>query len=108
MPGQEDHALACLEAVLDDQVAVLVVEPLVQGAGGMVMYEPKALDSLFQAAHRVGALVIADEVLTGFGAHRSPFCFSLPDRTARYDVLIERINWGNDGIGHNYLYKRYL
>jgi adenosylmethionine-8-amino-7-oxononanoate aminotransferase len=48
-----------------DQVAAIIVEPLVQGAGGMRMHSPAQLQDLVAAARRHGVLVIADEVMTG-------------------------------------------
>jgi adenosylmethionine-8-amino-7-oxononanoate aminotransferase len=47
------------------QVAAIIVEPLVQGAGGMRMHGPAQLRDLVSAARRHGVLVIADEVMTG-------------------------------------------
>lgn len=67
VPGEEEAVLAQAEALFTDDVAAFIAEPLVQGAGGMVMYEPAVLDKLIQLAHQHGALVIADEVMTGFG-----------------------------------------
>ncbi|MFC5412256.1 adenosylmethionine--8-amino-7-oxononanoate transaminase [Larkinella bovis] len=67
VPGQEQVALERLQALLSDDVAAFIVEPLVQGSGGMVMYQPAILDELMGLARRCGALVIADEVMTGFG-----------------------------------------
>ena len=56
------------EALLDtDNVAAFIFEPLVQGAGGMLMHAPIHLDELIQLAHQKNALCIADEVMTGFG-----------------------------------------
>lgn len=48
-------------------IAGIIYEPLLQGAGGMRMYEAASLDLLLEAAAREGILSIADEVLTGFG-----------------------------------------
>ena len=48
-------------------VAAFIFEPLVQGAGGMTMYQPTELDRLIQIAHQNNILCIADEVMTGFG-----------------------------------------
>jgi adenosylmethionine-8-amino-7-oxononanoate aminotransferase len=45
----------------------MVVEPLVEGAGGMVMHPPGFLRELRQLAERHDVLLIADEVMTGFG-----------------------------------------
>ncbi|MFD1143925.1 adenosylmethionine--8-amino-7-oxononanoate transaminase [Larkinella insperata] len=65
--GQEQTALDQLQARLSDEVAAFIVEPLVQGSGGMVMYEPDVLDQFISLARRHGVLIIADEVMTGFG-----------------------------------------
>ena len=50
-----------------DQTAAVIVEPIVQGAAGMRMYPADLLGALRREADRVGALLIADEVFTGFG-----------------------------------------
>ncbi len=65
--GQEANVLKQAEALFADDVAAFIVEPLIQGAGGMVMYEPDVLDRLIQLARRTDSLIIADEVMTGFG-----------------------------------------
>lgn len=46
-------------------VAAVIVEPLIQGAGGMRMHSPEMLENLHAAAARHGVLFIADEVMTG-------------------------------------------
>ena len=70
VPSADDatSSLNALNEILQtNDVAALIVEPLVQGAAGMQMYDAKTLDGLFKAAHTHGAYVIADEVMTGFG-----------------------------------------
>jgi len=47
------------------QVAAVVLEPLVQGAGGMRMHTPQELRAIFEVTRRHGVLFIADEVMTG-------------------------------------------
>lgn len=49
------------------RLAAILVEPLVQGAGGMKMHAPEVLRRLRQAADACGALLIFDEIFTGFG-----------------------------------------
>ena len=65
--GQEDTVLEQAARLFTNDAAAFIAEPLVQGAGGMVVYEPALLDRLFQLARRNNTLVIADEVMTGFG-----------------------------------------
>lgn len=67
IPGQEAEALQKARELFTSDVAAFIVEPLVQGSGGMIMYEPSVLNELFQIAHQNGTLIIADEVMTGFG-----------------------------------------
>lgn len=54
-------------------VAALLVEPLVQGAGGMNMYPPQALKALNDTCKKYGVFFIADEIMTGFGRTGSMF-----------------------------------
>ena len=49
-----------------NDVAAIVYEPLVQGAGGMLMYEASVLDEILSLCREHKALSIADEVMTGF------------------------------------------
>lgn len=50
-----------------NSIAAFIYEPLVQGAGGMNMYEPSLLNSILQAVQQHNIICIADEVMTGFG-----------------------------------------
>ena len=59
-----EHAAGC---------AAIIIEPLVQGAGGMKMHKPETLARLHQTAKRHNLLVIVDEIMTGFGRTGSLF-----------------------------------
>jgi adenosylmethionine-8-amino-7-oxononanoate aminotransferase len=50
-----------------NQVAAVIVEPIVQGAAGMRMYPPELLAALREETKRADTFLIADEVFTGFG-----------------------------------------
>ncbi len=67
---REVGALSALEAILTDRgqsIAAIIIEPLMQGAGGMRFCRPSFLKSLVETAQRAGVIVIFDEVATGFG-----------------------------------------
>ena len=48
-------------------VAAVLIEPMLQGAGGMIVWPAEFLGSVRELCDRYGLLLIADEVLTGFG-----------------------------------------
>lgn len=52
---------------LRSELSAFIFEPLVQGAGGMQMYDPQCLDELIKHCRQENILTIADEVMTGFG-----------------------------------------
>ncbi|MBP2283801.1 adenosylmethionine-8-amino-7-oxononanoate aminotransferase [Flavobacterium sp. CG_23.5] len=66
--GMEQESYDTLQSVIkNNNCAGFIFEPLVQGAAGMVMYEPEALDELIRICQENNVLTIADEVMTGFG-----------------------------------------
>lgn len=66
--GKEQQSIEALEKILkQDDIAAFIFEPLVQGAGGMVMYSPHILDELLSRCAARKVITIADEVMTGFG-----------------------------------------
>jgi adenosylmethionine-8-amino-7-oxononanoate aminotransferase len=66
--GREEESYTALKALAAaNDYAAFIFEPLVQGAAGMVMYAPEALDNLMNICKANGIFTIADEVMTGFG-----------------------------------------
>jgi adenosylmethionine-8-amino-7-oxononanoate aminotransferase len=69
LPDSDENTQA-FHQMMDDHgpgIAGVMIEPLVQGAGGMKIHDAKVLDEIRRACDRTGALMIADEIFTGFG-----------------------------------------
>jgi adenosylmethionine---8-amino-7-oxononanoate aminotransferase len=81
LPRDEPSA-ARFDAFIDahaKEIAAILVEPLVQGAGGMLFQEACVLEHLRAAADRHGILLIYDEIFTGFGRSGAMFaCAAAP------------------------------
>jgi adenosylmethionine---8-amino-7-oxononanoate aminotransferase len=66
--GHEQATLDALEAaVRQESPAAFIVEPLILGAGGMLMYPPWVLKEMKRICEAADVLFIADEVMTGWG-----------------------------------------
>jgi adenosylmethionine-8-amino-7-oxononanoate aminotransferase len=79
---REAGALSALGALLierGDTVAALIIEPLLQGAGGMRPCSPSFLQRLVKRAREARILVIFDEVATGFGRTGTLFAMEQAD-----------------------------
>ena len=73
---EDEESIAALAAVLEREagsLAGIIVEPLVQGAGGMRFHHPDVLRRLRRLADQHGLLLIFDEIFTGFGRTGSTF-----------------------------------
>ena len=83
VPLPRDAAsIAAFDAYLEQHagtLAAIIVEPLVQGAGGMVLHPPDVLRRLRATADHYGLTLIFDEIFTGFGRTGTMFAFQQAD-----------------------------
>lgn len=85
---KEQSALLALKTLLEtncDEYAGIIVEPLVQGVGGMRMCTESFVQSLAQAVQKAGLLLIYDEALTGFG--RTGDWFAMTKSNTKPDII---------------------
>lgn len=79
-PAGWEHAFARVEATLrehPDEIAAVILEPLIQGAAGMQMYAPAFVRAVREATRAVDTFLIADEVFTGMGRTGARFACDL-------------------------------
>lgn len=84
--GREQSTIDALdEACARQPTAALIVEPLIAGAGGMLTYTAATLTELKRVCERHGALLISDEVMTGWG--RTGTLFACEQAQITPDIL---------------------
>jgi adenosylmethionine-8-amino-7-oxononanoate aminotransferase len=88
LPDERDaiEALEDLFVKHDDTIAGIIIEPLVQGAGGMKFHDPDILRRLRTLAERHGTLLIFDEIFTGFG--RTGRMFACEEADVCPDIIV--------------------
>ncbi len=78
----DDASIAAFDRFLDENaksLAAIIVEPLIQGAGGMIFHDAEVLRRVRAAADRYGLLLIFDEIFTGFGRTGTMFACQQAD-----------------------------
>ena len=91
------EALVVLEDVLKkdaDQIAALIIEPLIQGAGGMHMYHASYLTGARVLTQKYDVHLIADEIMTGFGRTGLMFAFDHTDVSPDFMTLSKGLTGG--------------
>lgn len=68
------------------KIAAVVIEPLIQGVAGMRLWPPGTLHAVREWCDRTGALLIVDEVMTGFG--RTGKMFAIEREPVRADIVV--------------------
>lgn len=92
-----EEAIAYFEALLKEknhEMAALIVEPLVQGAGGMVMYHPYYLTQAKRLCTEYGIHFIADEIMVGFGRTGTMFACEQASITPDFLILSKGLTGG--------------
>lgn len=84
----EEYAVAEFDELLKElkaTIAGVILEPLVQGAGGMKFHSPDIVAEIYRICHKHEVLFIADEVMTGFG--RTGHMFACHEAGIRPDIM---------------------
>ena len=91
------RAIAAMKKALDThghEVAAVIIEPLVQCAGGMRMYDPLYLTLLREACDHYGVHLIADEIAVGFGRTGTLFALNQGPITPDFLCLSKGLTGG--------------
>jgi adenosylmethionine-8-amino-7-oxononanoate aminotransferase len=92
-----DEALKILEKVLKEKsndIAAFILEPLIQGAGGMHMYHPAYLSGARELTKKYNVHLIADEIMTGFGRSGKMFACEYANISPDFMTLSKGLTGG--------------
>lgn len=81
------------------EIACIIYEPMIQGAGGMNIYPAEGLDYLLKTAHAHQTICIADEVMTGFGRTGKMFASEYMEQQPDIVCLSKGLTGGTMPLG---------
>lgn len=96
--GAENRTIDTFRNILKEhskEIAAIIIEPLILGSGGMLIYEPFVIDELYKLAKEYGIFFILDEVMTGFGRAGSMFAFEQTNIVPDIICLSKGLTGGN-------------
>ncbi|WP_415486895.1 adenosylmethionine--8-amino-7-oxononanoate transaminase [Acetobacter sp.] len=112
---RDNASTSAFEAFLNEhahEITAIVVEPLVQGAGGMLFHDPAVLRRLRDAADRHGLLLILDEIFTGFGRTGTMFACEQADIVPDIITLSKALTGGTVAlaatVARRHVYEAFL
>ena len=95
---RDEESIQTFDAFLErhaKDIAAILVEPLVQGAGGMLFHDPCVLQYLRKAADKYDLLLIFDEIFTGFGRTGPMFALEAAEIAPDIVTLGKGLTGGN-------------
>jgi adenosylmethionine-8-amino-7-oxononanoate aminotransferase len=100
LPAKENiESLKSQISNLKSDLACFIFEPLVQGAGGMLMYEAEYLNELMAHCRKEAVLMIDDEVFTGFGRTGKSFACDYVDEQPDIMCFSKGLTGGTMALG---------
>ena len=91
--------IADIAALQPDEIAAFIFEPLLQGSGGMIMYDAAVFEQLLQYCSSRNILLIADEVMTGFGRTGKNFAMEYMQTQPDMICLSKGLTGGTMALG---------
>ena len=102
LKDREEKTIEEFRRLVEDyknEIAAFIFEPLVLGAGGMLIYEAAVLNELMSICNKNSILTIADEVMTGFGRTGKYFACEYLDGEPDIICLSKGITGGTMALG---------
>ena len=104
-----------IKTIIEEQapeIAAFIYEPLVQGAGGMKMYDASLMDVVLNTVNQSNIICIADEVMTGFGRTGSLFASNYLQNKPDIICLSKGLTGGTMALGvtacNNRIFEAYV